>query len=536
MINIKSRIMITMILVLIIITISPAILAQLNNNPQVAILQATVCCEKTKSGLFCQNTPAEECAPDSRSIPTSCSSTSFCKPGFCYDSSEGTCADHTPQIVCNEKGGTWSEQFPPQCNLGCCVLGDQAAFVTLIRCKRLSSFLGLKTNYKKDITTEVQCVQSVQNQQKGACVFDSEFETTCKFTTKAECDSGLGGDNSTGRKTTFHVGKLCSAEELGTNCGPTKQTTCLAGKDEVYFVDTCGNPANIYDASKIIDKEYWANVKDSLESCNPNSANPNSAKCGNCNYLLGSVCRTVDSTTSKPTYGNNICADLNCKKTSNGKSYKHGESWCVFTDSGVIDKGQNTIGSRFYKHICINGEEVLEQCADFRQEECIEDKIVVGTTEFSQAACRVNRWQDCTGQKEKVDCENTDRRDCIWLPGADYKLRVNATKGGDLGGCFPQNSPGLNFWNGDEAKGICAQGNAKCIVTFEKKILDKEAKCKDNCECWDANTNGPSQDWIAKHAAVCSLLGDCGPKLNWIGDKGFKLGYEAGKEKVKSSK
>ena len=109
----------------------------------------TVCCEKTNSGAFCQNVPAEECASGFQAVPTACESTSFCKPGTCFDSNEGTCLDNTPQLVCNDNGGVWSEESPPQCELGCCILGDQAAFVTLVRCKKLSAHLGLETNYDK---------------------------------------------------------------------------------------------------------------------------------------------------------------------------------------------------------------------------------------------------------------------------------------------------------------------------------------------------------------------------------------------------
>jgi hypothetical protein len=223
--------------------------------------EQSVCCEKTTSGLYCQDVPASQCASNSRQVPTSCESTSYCKQGTCYDSTEGTCLDNTPQIVCNANEGIWSETTPAQCNLGCCVLGDQAAFVSLVRCKRLSGFLGLQTNYNSGITNEVQCVLSVQNQDKGACVYEFEFEKTCKFTTRADC-IGAGSGNSSRTSGEFFSGKLCSAEELGTNCGPTRETKCVPGKDEVYFVDSCGNTANIYDASKVNDKDYWANVKD----------------------------------------------------------------------------------------------------------------------------------------------------------------------------------------------------------------------------------------------------------------------------------
>ncbi len=498
-----------------------------NNISIVSAVDATVCCEKTQSGLFCQNVPNAECASGSRAVPTSCESTSYCKPGFCYDSSEGTCADNTPQLVCNANGGVWSETKPAQCELGCCTLGDQAAFVTLVRCKKLAGFLGLKTNYNKAIKDEVQCVLSVQNQDKGACVFESEFEKTCKFVTRAECDGGLGRDNSTSIKGEFFVGKLCSAEELGTNCGPTKNTICAPGKDEVYFVDSCGNAGNIYDASKVNDKEYWANIKDKTEACSPNSANGGSTSCGNCNYLLGSFCRSTDSASGRATYGNNICADLNCKKTSNGNSYKHGESWCVYNDAGTTGEGTDSVGSRFFKHICINGEEVVEQCADFRQEECIQDKITAGGVEFSQAACRVNRWQDCTAQNEKIECENSDRRDCLWKPGSFNVAFSNKSSGGDKGVCVPKNPPGLTFWKGEETQQICAQANAACVVSFEKGLFGNE-KCTDNCECLGNN-------WEQQHADLCTSIGDCGPNTNWVGEAGFREGFKKliGKAKTK---
>jgi len=257
----------------------------------------TVCCERTTTGLFCQDVPPAECAAGVKQVPTACRSTSYCKPGTCFDSSEGTCLDNTPQNVCNQNDGIWTDKPAPQCGLGCCVLGDQAAFVTLTRCKKLSSFLGLETNYKKDVTNEVSCIASVLGQEKGACVFEFEFQKTCRMTTRADC-LGDSSTTTTTPKGEFFRGKLCSAEELGTICGPTTKTACIPGKEEVYFVDTCGNSANIYDASKINNKEYWADIKDKSESCNPNAANANNAGCGNCDYLGGSFCRATTKRTS----------------------------------------------------------------------------------------------------------------------------------------------------------------------------------------------------------------------------------------------
>lgn len=471
-----------------------------------ATTNATVCCERTKSDLFCQNVPVDECAPGAKTAPTACESTSYCKPGVCYNSNEGTCLDNTPQLVCNNNGGVWSKDQPAACNLGCCILGDQAAFVSLTRCKYLSGVLGLITNYNKNINDEVSCVLQVTNQDRGACVFDHEFQRTCKFTTREQCSLGFNGTSIDGQ---FFKDKLCSAPELETNCAPSRNTVCAPGKDGAYFVDTCGNVANVYDASKINDQEYWSNVKNPEESCNPNSPNANSKTCGNCNYLSGSVCRPAGEGT-QPTYGDFMCADLNCENTQNGETYDHGESWCVYNDEGTTGEGKNAVGSQFFKHICINGEEVIEACADYRQQECIQDEIEYSGGTFSQAACRVNRWQDCNAQTSELDCENEDRRDCLWNPGIE---NFNGT----TGMCIPKNSPGLKFWEGEDTKQICAQANFDCVVKFEKGLFGGE-KCVDNCQCID-------ESWTKSRIEFCQSLGDCGPGINWVGEEGFKKGY-----------
>lgn len=464
-------------------------------------LNATVCCEKTVSGMSCQDVAVSQCAAGAKQAPTSCKATSYCKPGTCYDSNEGTCLDNTPQNVCNANKGIWSEKPVAQCELACCVLGDQAAFVTLTRCKKLSAFLGLETNYKKEIKNEVACIASVLNLEKGACVYESDFKRVCKFTTRADC-SATGGVNKT--KTEFYAKKLCSAEELGTTCGPTTKTICVPGKEEVYFADTCGNPANIYDASKVNDKAYWGDVKDKTEACNPNSANANSATCGNCNYLLGSFCRDKTKAGAAVAYGSYACADLNCKKTVNGKSYKHGESWCV------NDEKINSVGSGFFKHICINGEEVLEACADYKNHECIESSIPTSVGAFAQAACRVNRWEDCVIQTAKIDCENADKRDCTWNAAVEK------------GRCVPKNPPGLKFWD-EEAKITCEVANRACKVTLETGFIGGKSKECTSSDCGCYNNDGKRDyAWDNQQIAVCKSMGDCGPKTNWIGEKGYK--------------
>ena len=504
------------------------------------------CCERTTYGAWCMNAPENECDSGLRKTPTSCEATSFCKLGCCYDSSEGICMESTPQKVCDLNKGTWAadkECNIPQCQLGCCVIGTQAAFVTLTRCKKLSSFYGLQVDFRNNIGNELECISLASLSDEGACVYDVDYIKTCKFTSRQACNTlksgvkveeGVAGGAVTSN-VTFNKDLLCSAEELGTNCAMTKETTCVDGKDEVYFKDSCGNIANIYDSGKVSDKDYWRKKISKTEACNSNNANINNPNCGNCNYLSGSLCGTASRLKTSPKYGNAICRDLNCKDTTDGPK-KHGESWCS------TDNNKDSVGSRYFRHLCISGEEIVEPCVDFRNEQCIEDDI----NGFSQAACRVNRWQDCLSQTEKIDCENTDKRDCIWqLKGKDEVETKTTEQESEIEGvsgtfatqkpviteiaCVPEHAPGLKFWAEGEAQGICSLANNQCVVTYEKTglIFSGKEKCTENCECL-------GDSWKQENLKKCESLGDCGAKVNYIGIKGFDKGYKISIKKVET--
>ncbi|MBU2562048.1 MAG: hypothetical protein KKF68_00090 [Nanoarchaeota archaeon] len=541
--------------------------------PFISAIEISYCCEKTVDGAWCQNAPEERCDDDFRKVPASCDATSYCKLGCCYDSQEGTCMENTPQKVCdgpeeNDPHGIWSgdstECDIPQCSLGCCLIGDQAAFVTQTRCKRLSSLYGLEINFRTDLSNEVLCIQSATSEVKGACVFEKEYEKTCKFISKRECLEMSSG-NETGE---FHEGYLCSAENLGTNCGPTEKTVCVEEYDEVYFVDSCGNLANIYDASKIKNKNYWSKIVGKAESCGFGQSNADSSSCGNCDYYLGSSCKAykVGQDKVRPSYGNNLCRDLGCKY--DGEDYEHGETWCIYENQ--VGKGRDVVGSRHIRAICYNGDVLTEPCADFRQEICLQEEIETTKGEFFSSACVVNRWQDCVAQTNRKNCENIDKRECTWLTDgglmshqsyeaeegdltdsssdsspssssstttADTTTNSNSTItggvitgafiGGIFGGsddseeeysdaptiikgaCVPSYPPGLEFWSDGETRQVCSQADFVCYVEFAKKgyFFSHEAECVKNCECL-------SNSWVAKQNRICNGLGDCGAYVN----------------------
>lgn len=497
-----------------------------------------VCCEKTKSGAWCQNVPDGNCDSGFRQTPTSCDATSYCKLGCCVDSGEGLCMENTPQKVCEVSSGTWLEDENcqvPQCSLGCCVIGDQASFVTLTRCKRLSSLYGLQTNYRTDLENEAACILTAYSSDRGACVFEEGGSKTCKMTTRGECQGVNRGNSSSDGDKEFFENYLCSADELATECGPTTQTTCLQGKHEVYFKDSCGNPANIYDANRIYTKDpgYWNKIVPKSESCSPssNDGNAGSRTCGNCDYLSGSICKKGNAA-----YGDLACKDLNCYNTKNGNNYRNGESWCIYQSN--VGKGQDTVGSRHYRHICIHGEEIIEPCADFRNEVCYQDVFDTSKGNFNEAACRPNRWSDCIDQLEKDDCENTDKRDCYWVKGvhydgsssqtsADQKVEGTTSAGvssnlaeedpekenfgviNEGGICLPEYPPGLEFWQESNAGSICGLGNSRQTVHFTDDFFG-DRECEENCDIL-------SGSWVNSMNGVCLSLGDCGNYQNILG-------------------
>lgn len=416
----------------------------------------SVCCEKTISGGTCINTDQAQCDtslnPSTGNpfqvVPTSCESTSFCKQGTCYDSKEGVCLENTPQKVCEENNGTWSEQPAsalPVCQLGCCIIADQAAFVTQTRCKSLSSFYGVKIDFQSSITSEFACIEAANAQDEGACVSYDGNVKTCKFTTRKDCGgtnsilttntTNILDDDLSGKQ--FYKDVLCSAEELGTVCARQVSTTCYNSK--VYWEDSCGNRENVYSSNK---DQSWndGRVAEPDAVCALTGA---STTCGNCDYLLGSRCDQYTGVLGigKPTFGDKICKTTSCVDRD-GKSRMNGESWCVYDSS--IGQGKTPPGSRSYREICSDGEIQVEACEDFRNQICIHSGIASSAGEYSVAACRVNRWQDCTGQTIRDDCENTDQRDCLWIATVEG---VNFTKGSSTNSSNPFSNPATSFSN-----------------------------------------------------------------------------------------
>ncbi len=551
---------------------------------EVILSSPSMCCERTVDGTWCINEREEKCDSGYLKAPTSCSTSSYCRLGTCYDSSEGICYENTPQRVCQDNGGTWDSRKlaeVPQCQLGCCIIADQAAFVPLVRCKKLSTYFGVGVDYKTDVLDEMSCIVLANSQDMGSCVYEKDFERLCEFTTRSECGAeesveAVGVEAQTTSARRFYKDYLCSAEELNSVCARQATTGCYQGK--VYWYDGCGNRENVYSTNRELS---WNNgkVMYPIEVCAPNDGSDSS--CGNCDYMLGSRCEAK--------YGLLGGEGAFCQKTECtdrwGEKRLNGESWCV--NDGMSGSGRDKVGSRYYREVCIDGEIRVEPCADFRNEVCYESSIETSKGEYAVAACRINRWQGCVGITDKNTCLNGDKRDCVWMSspiglliggvsnsasasGGTFTNPTAGTGGSSVAGttstspsftggvvapitgesifgtvekaenettatnrpdgvCVPKYSPGLQFWDDGSSTAVCGLVNAKCVVGYSKKAFF-DWTCTENCECLE-------DGWAVQINKICVAQGDCGAYVNYIGkftDSGYEWLSPTGKKAFKS--
>ncbi len=366
--------------------------ATITSVPEVSAgLIPSGCCIETKDGGICQelnNVDKGYCK--TALLTTSCNNIDECETGCCYNPNGGECSLNAPKGKCIESGGNWSKNPMcdiQQCVVGCCVLGNNAEQTTARECAKISRETEISTNFQT-LDSDGSCSSKINLDRKGACVIptsDFSGENDCKFVTKYQCQQ-TGGE--------FYQDYLCTTKSFKTNCFKSQNTTCVEDADQVYYVDTCGNQANIYDANKYDDDDYWEKILEPSESCADGNEN---ADCGNCDYMSGSICQDYrKGKDTKPIIGNKICRNLNCL---NGR--KHGESWCI---SDYPFSGDNilAVGSRYFRGICLDGEISVEQCADFNQEICLE----LTSDDFTKAKCVVNEWRSCLAANDETSYDS----------------------------------------------------------------------------------------------------------------------------------
>lgn len=467
---------------------------------------ANKCCQKSMVGEYCQYLDESSCDGSVKSTYTTCEKTYFCQIGCCAIE-DGDCFINAPRSLCSAKGGTFFDDATcssvAQCSKGCCVLGNECSYLTQTKCKSVvRNYPELQMVFDSEVENEIQCINKCRSAEKGCCVSGEE----CKWATRSTCNAETGElSNDTSKKAEgFFKDLFCSNNKLACDCAPHHHKGCLDYSDDVYWFDSCDNPEDI--AEK-------------------------------CDYASGDLCGQIGdtyrclSTTCEDTY-----ADV--ASPNSGGSKKAGEGWCVYDAS--VGFGTDVVGSRHYRHICINGKELSYPCADYREEMCVsgvvdfgaetqsipENPFVPGSGDFIEAACIENRWGDCGScnydetesvpTEEDIEdaidcCQKSEMRDCFWV-GDD-----------SAGKCLPHVPPGFKFWEG-EGQDTCNGGNIECTAVFAKSGLTEvpfleafaEYTGKGEFNGWTpvANEFCLSKDWLAQVNSECKSLGDCGAYFN----------------------
>lgn len=519
------------------------------------------CCELANNGAQCVSVPFSECAGNF--APTSCDSVLSCQKGVCVNVGSGECVENTPKSVCENSGGLFKDEAIhniPECQKGCCILGQDSLFSTEIACKEAASKEGLSFSFREDITNSNECLSLSFAEEEGACVVKTEFETKCKRTTGKNCKSENSGAE-------FYQGKLCTADELKTDCTKSKKTTCY--KDDVYYLDTCGNRANVFNSAKYNDplsSDYWTYIKEPLDICSPVSGGSNAAKtCGNCDYFSSTKCRSPQSGDPDPQNQQanfkNICGDLKCKYK--GKDYQNTESWCAQTPGTPWKEGgpgiktnldgtyiaskdelfdpikYNLPGSRYVVLECYEGETLEVPCKDQREQVCKQYEQQGRTNAF----CEVNNPRSCFLTKSQTKDECNKLPDCYWLSGDSPIIKGHADEGAvwsvteddvaekglnagrfpddereqKQGSCVPLFAPGNDFWT-EKGQAYCMMSKDIRNVNYEIQILQKRNDFVSDSEKIGEKWSYGGKDGEYKRQTRCG--GNCFAIPNFGGAKG----------------
>lgn len=469
----KARISYLEIFILILASVSFSYL--ISDNVVNAQTVTSGCCEKTKTGALCQNVDSlDKCDANYKRSPNDCGDdTDYCELGCCVSSVTGNCNVNTPKANCPEEEFFDSSDCRIQeCKKGCCILGDSAEFITEKNCQVKSGFKGLAINFSKEYNSEIKCIFSVDKAKSGACLLDEQTRK-CKYTTLEECNIRLKIDDEINNN--FFIGKFCSDQLLNTSCTSKHHKSCIAGKEDVYWLDSCDNPEDVAEDCDLFKSTY----------------------CGK----------------SGESY---ICEDISCD-TKNGKK-KNGESWCEYDE--VIGNGKDMAGSRQVRHICYMGEEKIEPCSDYRNEICVEESVSYKNDKISQSACRVNNWRSCmyynTFNETEMTVKCNENPDCFVKDiniDTQFKFKVctnNYPPGFDLTkdelnltSEYYQNPPENPNDN------LCNLATQTCTVVEVCGFFGCSIKVNKNCL---------DKKFTEEMNEFCVSLGDCGGYVNYNND------------------
>ena len=135
------------------------------------------CCAEGVDGSICQEMNlVDEAMCKNSLLATGCDYLEECQKGCCYNTQEGLCSLNSPKGKCEENGGNWSKSPNceiPQCQLGCCVLGNQASITTSRECTQLSKQLNFEKKFEA-LDGDGSCNSKVDLEKEGACLIPTD--------------------------------------------------------------------------------------------------------------------------------------------------------------------------------------------------------------------------------------------------------------------------------------------------------------------------------------------------------------------------
>tara|TARA_Y100000310_G_C20699671_1_gene828544 strand:- start:495 stop:3821 length:3327 start_codon:yes stop_codon:yes gene_type:complete len=453
-----------------------------------AVSAEQVCCEETLGGALCVNTDESNCNPDAQKAAVSCEQTSFCQIGCCLNNVDGSCSSGVPESVCNDDSSSTFYNVNScgdvgACQQGCCELGSNFIFNTKKECEILIAdfypSLDVGSAWDSAVTDELSCVLQASEEAEGCCV---NFDGSCDFTTKNIC-STTGSENPEGGPG-FYEDNFCSDGGLQCDCEAQSYKGCVNGEEDVFWFDSCGNKEDVAEDCDFLGLGGTATF---------------------CKQDDDAFCQTVDCLDTTDYPNNNHDPEM-------GGFRQNGESWCVY--EGKVGPGNDLVGSRHYKVQCVNGDELIEPCRDFREELCVQI-LPEEEGQINIASCTDNDGYKCALEcnEKPFDENNEDNRDCceqysescIWTGEDD-----------NVGVCVPVVPPGMsfddNFNSGPvyDAGDVCDSASSTCRSVWTKKLFGGW-KCKQNCHC-------TTEQWVSDMNNFCVSMGDCGGFYNVAGD------------------
>ncbi|MEK6951811.1 MAG: hypothetical protein AABX29_02240 [Nanoarchaeota archaeon] len=470
------------------------------------------CCQKTKDNAYCRMTSQDNCETQINPAP-SCNEDSKCSESNLVTCQlpNGVCNSNVfPQECTDQQGNILQGSLDTisQCKQGCCILGSNCQITTNSQCNSIATeHPGLTPEFRPDVI-DTACTDICEEMEEGCCI----LEGTYSYVKKVDC------------KGEFQIGKLCSSLP-NSPCEKNKGTGCYNGN--IYSEDSCGNKEELKEECNLENNKF---CKDNAET--------NIAIC-------------EDTSCKNPYIDKWNIHDTNLGP---GKVKQEGESWCIY--ESPTGNYYDRPGSIHYRHYCLQRQEIVEPCKNFRESVCSQASTTGGDTSFKElqdiaelgiemispispgdfpmvlnsgetsGECIENNIYD---SKISTDVSTVPLGFPFWesqslegrlstplqfiltavegqIPGSGTVL--DQVIGGDMGtqGTATDalsNNPNLPRTEpNQDTNSVCSKANEQVTV----KYLVGEF-CPNDCI---KNCYAEKDDWITKKAEQCKSLGDCG--------------------------